>query len=152
MKKALVAAVVIGLAWGQSAAARAPCYSPREVEAEQGLVLLTRLMVVSSTCRAEDTYAAFRWRNRRVIIAYQHRMIEHFRRAGFRRPERQFDTWDTRLANRLSLQQDLVSTAQVCRRAAELLTTARKLGPAGFRRYAATRAKSVAASYPSCRR
>lgn len=144
--------MVVALAWGQPAAAGVACYSPRDVEAEQGLVLLTRLMVVSSTCHAGDTYAAFRWRNRHVIIAYQHTMIEHFRRAGFRRPERRFDAWNTRLANQISLRQDAIPTAQVCRQAAELLTTARQLGPADFRRYAAQRAKSAAASHPICRR
>lgn len=148
----MIAAALLVLAWGQPAAAAAHrhCYSPGDMEAEQGLLFLTRLMVVSSACHADTVYGAFRLRNRRVIIAYQRTMIGHFRRDGYRRAKRQFDTWNTRLANQISLRQGAMSTAQVCQQAAALLKTAGTLGPTGFRRYAA--AQAAHASYPRCRR
>jgi hypothetical protein len=153
MKKAVAAAALLAVAWTlPAAAAGRGCDSARDLEAEQALVFLTNLMVASSSCRQNDTYAEFRLRNRFSIIAYQREMIEHFRRAGFRRPQSAFDHWNTSLANRIALQEGELPIAEVCQQASGMFRMASTLGPAGFQRYAVAHAQSAVADRPRCRR
>lgn len=153
MQKAVIAAALLAIAWALPAsAAGRGCYSAKDLEAEQALLFLTNLMVVSSACQHSDAYAEFRLRNQYAIIAYQRAMIEHFRRAGYRRPQSVFDRWNTSLANQISLQDGAIPIAQVCQRAADMLKLASTLDPAGFHRYAATQAQSAVLTRPRCGR
>lgn len=153
MKKGVIAAVLLALAWTVPAvAAGRGCTSARDAEAQQALLFLTNLMVASSACRQNDTYAEFRLRNQYAIIAYQKEMIDHFRRAGFRRPKSAFDRWNTSLANQISLQEGAVPIARVCQQAAALFRMAGTLDPAGFHRYALAQAQSAVLRQPRCAR
>lgn len=153
MKKRVIAAALLACAWTlPAAAAGRGCFSARDAEAEQALVFLTNLMVVSSSCQQNDAYAEFRLRNQRAIIAYQRAMIDHFRRAGFRRPKSAFDRWNTSLANQISLQDGTTTTAQVCQQSATMFKMASTLDPAGYHRYAAAQAQSAVLTQPRCRR
>ncbi|MGH7099212.1 MAG: hypothetical protein ACREE4_16350 [Stellaceae bacterium] len=153
MKKGVIAAVLLALAWTlPAAAAGRGCTSSRDAEAEQAMLFLTNLMVVSSACQQNDTYAEFALRNRRAIIAYQNAMIDHFRRTGFRRPKSEFDRWNTSLANRISLQDGTVPIAQVCQQATAMLRMAGTLDPAGFHKYALAQAQSAVLRQPRCTR
>ncbi|HZU89851.1 MAG TPA: hypothetical protein VE993_11390 [Stellaceae bacterium] len=153
MKKAVIAAALLAVAWALPAsAAGRGCYSAKDLEAEQALLFLTNLMVVSSACQQNDAYAEFRLRNQYAIIAYQKAMIAHFRRAGFRRPQSEFDRWNTSLANQISLHDGAVPIAQVCQQAAGMLKLASTLDPVGFRRYAAAQAQSAVLTHPRCGR
>ena len=153
MKKGVIALALLALAWTlPAAAAGRGCTSARDAEAQQALLFMTNLMVVSSACRQNDTYAEFRLRNQYAIIAYQRAMIEHFRRAGSRRPQSDFDRWNTSLANRISLQDGEIPIAQVCQRASALFRMASTLDPAGFHKYAMAQAQSAVLQQPRCRR
>ena len=153
MKKGVIAAALLALAWTlPAAAAGRGCTSAKDAEAQQALLFLTNLMVVSSACQQNDTYAEFRLRNQYAIVAYQKEMIEHFRRAGYRRPQSAFDSWNTSLANRISLQDGAAPIAQVCQQAAALFKMASTLDPAGFHKYAMTQAQSAVLREPQCGR
>ncbi|MGH7055270.1 MAG: hypothetical protein ACREFA_15835 [Stellaceae bacterium] len=153
MKKSVIAAVLLALAWTlPAAAAGRGCTSAKDAEAEQAMMFLTNLMVVSSACQQNDTYAEFALRNRHAIIAYQNAMIDHFRRAGFRRPKSTFDRWNTSLANRISLQDGAAPIAQVCQQAAAMIKMAGTLDAAGFHKYALAQAQSAVLRQPRCAR
>ena len=109
--------------------------SKSDREAEQALIFQTNLMVVSSACR-DQTYAQFRYRNKDAIIAYQRAMIAHFRRAGYRNAQAEFDRWNTSLANQIALKQGEIPTAQVCQQAVPMLKMASTLDGKSFRDYA----------------
>ena len=96
------------------------------------------------------TYAEFRLRNKDAIIRYQKAMIDHFRRAGARNAQSEFDRWNTSLANEISLKQGAVPTAQICQQAAEMLKLASTLDAKGFHDYAVAKATSATDSHPRC--
>jgi hypothetical protein len=148
MRKALLAAAIIAAAsvQGASAADRA-CYSAADLEAEQAIRLQTNLMVISSACR-DEVYGEFRARNKDAIMRYQRIMIAHFRRAGARNAQSEFDSWDTSLANEISLAEGAEPTVVVCQKAASLLRMASTLDPRGLHNYAV--AQAAADPHPRC--
>jgi hypothetical protein len=137
-----VAAALLIAASVQTASAAGQC-TAADREAEQAVIFQTNLMVVSSACR-DETYAEFRYRNKNAIIAYQHEMIAHFRRAGYRDAQGQFDRWNTSLANQISLKQGETPTAQVCQQAAQMLKMASTLDAKGLHDYAVAQEANAA--------
>ncbi|MGH7046109.1 MAG: hypothetical protein ACREE2_06930 [Stellaceae bacterium] len=150
MRKALLAAAIIAAAsiQGASAADRG-CYSATDMEAEQAIRLQTNLMVISSACR-DTVYGEFRARNKDAIMRYQRIMIAHFRRAGARNAQSEFDSWDTSLANEISLAEGAEPTMVVCQKAANLLRMASTLDAQGLHNYAVAQAASPAEIHPRC--
>jgi hypothetical protein len=150
-KFALAAATLLTAASLHAASAATKC-TAADREAEQAVIFQTNLMVVSSACR-DETYAEFRYRNKNAIIAYQHEMIAHFRRAGYRDAQGEFDRWNTSLANEIALKQGEMPTAQVCQQAAQMLKMASTLDVRGFHDYAvAQEANSVVDGHAVCSR
>src|SRR5215470_19818442 len=148
MKETVVGAVML-VAASIGTALAAECYSPADVEAEQGLLFQTNLMVISSACK-DTVYGEFRARNKDAIIRYQKAMIDHFRRAGSRNAQSEFDRWNTSLANEISLQQGALPMAQVCQQAAEMLKLASTFDAKGLHDYAVAKATSAADTHPRC--
>src|SRR5262249_1928358 len=126
MKKWVVAVSLLSLCVGGAEAASPRCYAPAEIEAEQAILFQTELMVIAEECR-DPSYVAFVTRNRETIIEYQHRMIEHFRRAGGGHAETVFDSYLTRLANQSALRNGEVPRETVCAQGASLIATANAL-------------------------
>src|SRR5215470_4747832 len=134
MKETVVGAVML-VAASIGTALAAECYSPADVEAEQGLLFQTNLMVISSACR-DTVYGEFRARNKDAIVRYQNAMIDHFRRTGARNPKSAFDAWQTSLANEAARKQAVIPTAQFCQQSAEMLKLASTLDTRTFHDYA----------------
>jgi hypothetical protein len=152
MGKFALAAALLAAVSVQTASAATQCYTTADQEAEQAIIFQTNLMVVSSACR-DETYAEFRYRNKNAIIAYQHEMIAHFRRAGYRNPQSEFDRWNTSLANQIALKEGMIPTAQVCQQAAQMLKMASTLDPKALHDYAAAQAaKDPVDGHTLCRR
>jgi hypothetical protein len=150
-KIVLTAALLFAAASLQTASATGQC-TAADREAEQAVIFQTNLMVVSSACR-DETYAEFRYRNKNAIIAYQHEMIAHFRRAGYRDAQGEFDRWNTSLANQIALKQGEMATALVCQQAADMLKMASTLDAKGFHDYAvAHEANAVSDGHALCSR
>ena len=150
MKKVVLAAALFAAASFQGAsAADKQCYSAADVEAEQAILFQTNVMVISSACK-DTIYGEFRARNKDAIIRYQKAMIDHFRRAGSRNAQSEFDHWNTSLANEISLKQGALPMAQVCQQAGEMLKLASTLDEKGLHDYAVAHATTVADSHPRC--
>lgn len=150
MRKLVLAAAMLAAASFQGVlAADKQCYSAADVEAEQAILFQTNLMVISSACK-DTVYGEFRARNKDAIIHYQKAMIEHFRRAGSRNAQSDFDRWNTSLANEISLKQGTLPMSQICQQAAEMLKLASTLDAKGLHDYAVAKATSAADSHPRC--
>ena len=149
MKKLVLAAALFaaGSMQGVSAADK-QCYSVADVEAEQAILFQTNLMVISSACK-DTVYGEFRARNKDAIIRYQKAMIDHFRRAGSRNAQSEFDRWNTSLANEIALKQGALPMAQVCQQT-EILKLASTLDEKGLHDYAVAHATTAADSHPRC--
>ncbi|HEV2303701.1 MAG TPA: hypothetical protein VGR91_19215 [Stellaceae bacterium] len=133
-------------------AASRSCYSKAELEAEQAILWQTNLMVISSACH-DASYANFRMHNTRLIIEYQHRMIDYFRHTGARQPARNFETWITHLANEAADKETGTPTPQICQQAASLLKLAGALGPKQFHQLVVARAAADPdPAHPLCKR
>ena len=150
MRKVVLAAALFAAASFQGAsAADKQCYSAADVEAEQAILLQTNVMVISSACK-DTVYGEFRARNKDAIIRYQTAMIDHFRRAGSRNAQSDFDRWNTSLANEISLKQGALPMGQVCQQATEMMKLASTLDEKGLHDYAVAKATSAADSHPRC--
>ena len=148
-KVVLVAALFAAASFQGAFAADKQCYSAADVEAEQAILFQTNLMVISSACK-DTVYGEFRARNKDAIIRYQKAMIVHFRRAGSRNAQSDFDRWNTSLANEISLKQGALPMAQVCQQASEVMKLASTLDAKGLHDYAVAKATSAADSHPRC--
>jgi hypothetical protein len=149
MRKTLVAAALLAAASVPPAAAEKGCYSPADSEAEQAILFQTNVMVISSACQ-NTVYGEFRTRNKDAIIHYQKVMIDHFRRAGSRNAQSDFDRWNTSLANEIALKQGAVATVQVCQQAAEMLKLASTLDAKGLHDYAVAHVDGAAGGHSKC--
>jgi hypothetical protein len=152
MKRALLVAMLL-LASSATVAVAAPsqCFRPAEVEAEQAMRYQAELMVLSDSCGAEQTYVSWTTRVRRVLVSYQKALIEHFRRTGSGgRAQSTFDSYQTRLANEVSLRTGQQPLAAVCQRAADFLAKAGQAGEDEFRKYAAAQAVEHKTDYTTC--
>jgi hypothetical protein len=143
-----LAIAVIALA-GVAQAAPPTCYTVADMEADQAIVFQTELMVAAEACR-DPGYVKFLNRNKDSVIAYQHRMIDYFRRAGERRADAAFDSYITRLANQTTIRNARFSTETVCEQGLELLTIAKSLDNRAFRDFAAEKALNNAGKYRRC--
>ena len=145
MKKVILAAALAVASVQGAFAADGQCYSPADIEAEQAILFQTNLMVISSACR-DTVYGEFRNRNKDAIIRYQKAMIDHFKRAGSRNAQSDFDRWNTSLANQISLKM----TGAVCQQGAELEKLASTLDAKGLHDYALKQATSAPDAHPKC--
>lgn len=146
MKKVVMGAALLAAASLQGAAAAdGQCYSAADMEAEQAILFQTNVMVISSACR-DTVYGEFRARNKDAIIRYQKAMIDHFRRAGSRNAQSDFDRWNTSLANQIALKM----TGAVCQTGAEMEKLASTFDAKGLHDYAVAQAASAPATHPKC--
>ncbi len=132
------------------AAAQPECYRSPEIEADQAVRYQAELMVVSDSCGAESTYVHFRQHVSKLLVDYQNRMIEHFRRFGARHPESVFDSFITRLANEVALKKGIQPLSTVCADGAPLLATADSLDEDHFRQLISQQADARRPDYQFC--
>ena len=126
----------------KKAAACAPA-SAAAAEAEHGIRFMTDVMVVSSACQ-DTVYGEFRNRNQKVILAYQKTLITHMH------GNKNFDAWNTSLANKASQKYAGRPTQLICQDAAEMMKLAKSFDEKGFRQYAAGQAQTAGVQPASC--
>jgi hypothetical protein len=156
MKKWIVAAMLLAAATQQPllAADKAPDKAPAKkaacapasaaaAEAEHGIRFMTDVMVVSSACQ-DTIYGEFRNRNQKVILAYQKTLITHMH------GNKNFDAWNTSLANKASQKYAGRPTQLICQDAAEMMKLAKSFDEKGFRQYAASQAQTAGVQPASC--
>ena len=139
MFKPIAASLVLLSTTALGLAAPEQCLRAADMEAEQAIRFQTELMVMSDTC-GQETYVHFATRNRDAISAYQHQMIDRFKRDGAPRAEARFDTYVTRLANQISMRAGAQPVTALCHEAADFLATADAMDQEKFRHLAADRA------------
>lgn len=142
-------AVLILLGAVATANAAPHCYKASEIEADQAVRYQAKLMVLSDSCRSKS-YSEFVHRNAEVIMAYQHRLIDYFRRINGHRPEDAFDRFLTRIANQISLATGQVPLDTLCGKSADFLAQAVNFGKEEFRHFVARQAAEERKSYRSC--
>jgi hypothetical protein len=158
MRKSFAAALVLAVAMmpaasattkhasGKHSTAGKQCFSPADIEAEQALMTQSFVMVLSSECRQDMGYGEFKVRNRDALISYQKGMMDHFRRNGARSPEREYESWITRIANQTATAHAGTPALETCAQSAEVL----KLDPPGFHDYVQAQVVKVADTHPLC--
>ncbi|HEV8680496.1 MAG TPA: hypothetical protein VGQ90_14060 [Stellaceae bacterium] len=138
MKKIVVIAALLAMAAAQPAWAatkgKPACMPAGAAEAAQALRYMTELGIAGNACTSIGIYADFRTRNRDAIVAYQKAMIAHLHGA------KEFDKWNTVLANQLAQQHASMVPAQFCQQAMPLLEQAKTLDTPKYRAYAAAQA------------
>jgi hypothetical protein len=146
----------LALAWasllslGAAAAGQwsATCFSASEIEADQALRYVTRVMVVGDTCRS-PVYSRFLQRNGQSVASYRDEMARHFQRGGDSGVG--FDRYVTNLANDESRAIGGQNAAVLCSGAeSDFLAAADLLGPADLRRLARARAAADQTTYRRC--
>ena len=147
---AAAAALVLALAAALPARAASPCFKQADIEADQAVRYQTELMVLSDTCNVTN-YRDFTVRNRDVIVAYQHQLIDHFRRTGAHSPEASLDKFLTQIANELSMRSGSEQRPVICAESATFLAEAAKLDGSEFKSHASELATEHADSYRVCK-
>lgn len=134
-----------------NAAQAAPriCFQPAEIEADQAIQYQTELMVLADACK-DGAYVGFTQRNREAIVAYQHAMIEHFRRGSGKKAEAAFETYLTHLANEEALRTAQQSVPAFCAGGVKRLEDAKAIAPEGFRQLVSERATTSHGQYKLC--
>jgi len=149
MKQGLALATALYFAIASVASAASQCYRSNEVEADQAMRYQAKLMVLSDSC-SSDSYSRFVRRNAELISAYQHQLIEHFRRIDQRHAEDEFDRFITRLANQYALGAGEEKLDSLCSNAAGFLSQAPNFGKDEFRHFVAQQAEDERQSYSIC--
>jgi len=147
----------IALFLGAAAAQAASCYSPEELEAEQGIKIHSELMVIGLTCQNTPEGAAlyakyrqFTTANSTLISGYEDDLIGFFSRTGVPAPEKALHTLRTRLANKISLHAAGMQTNEFCHRFAGRLDKAISMSEQDIRKWAGTVWPNHPASRPLC--
>jgi len=138
MKKIVLIAALLAMTLAQPGWAatkgKTACMPANAAEAAQALRYMTELGIASNACSSIGIYADFRTRNRDAIVAYQKAMIAHFKGA------KEFDKWNTVLANQLAQQHANMVPAKFCEKAMPLLEQAKTLDTPKYRAYAVAQA------------
>lgn len=135
-----VLAIVLSLT---STVMAAPCYTPAEVEAEQGLRIHSELMVIALTCVRSPVggaalyakYQYFTERNKPMISEYESTMLRYFKKQG-KGAEEKLHNLRTKLANQISQHAISMSVDQFCERFSPRIGQALAMDEAKLRRWA----------------
>jgi membrane protein DedA with SNARE-associated domain len=143
-------ALVFVLTTSIQARAASPCFNAADIEADQAIRYQTELMVLSDTCGL-DNYRDFTVRNSNALAAYQHQLLEHFRRAGVKSPAASLDTFLTELANELAVRSGPQLRLTLCTQSQPFLIASEKLDPDAFRKHISELAIEHEDSYRRCK-
>lgn len=150
-RRTIATAAILSLAAASTPSIAAdPCFQPAEIEADQGVRYQAELMVLSNMCGG-DFYRDFTVRNRDQIVSYQHQLMERFRRAGASKPEATLDSFLTRVANEVALENGRQLRATVCSRSATEMAGAKTLDREQYRARAVELATAHQSAYRRCK-
>ena len=141
-----------------SSAAQAACYTPAELEAEQGLRIHSELMVISLNCQHVShgngnlyiQYKDFTRRHHDLIAGYEQTMKDFYRRTGVANPESQINDLRTTLANKISTDAARMKPNVFCKAYGSRIVQALGMSHDTLRQWAATYFPSHPVSYPIC--
>jgi|GEM_PF-654431 len=126
--------------------AYAGCYTPAEVEAEQGLRISSELMVISLNCQhvagangdLYHQYQIFTNRHRDLIMGYEQTMKNYYTRIGSAHPEKDIHDLRTVLANKISTDAAKMRPNVFCKYYGGRINQALQMDHVKLRRWAST--------------
>jgi hypothetical protein len=105
--------------------------------------------VLSDTCGL-DNYRDFTVRNSDALAAYQHQLLEHFRRAGVKSPVASLDSMLTELANELAVRSGPQLRLTLCTQSQPFLIESETFDDDAFRKHVADLAIEHENAYRRC--
>lgn len=143
-----------------SSTAIAKCYSPKEVEAEQGVRILSELMVIGLNCQhltpkgqenLYNQYKKFSLRHEGLFSGYEDTLLRFYRSEGAANPDAKLHEMRTDVANKISKDAAIMRPDAFCAAYAPRISKASKMSEDKLRRWAATVFPGHPVSHPSCR-
>ncbi len=161
MKKiCVVICTQICLAFLSSPAFAGKCYSPKEVEAEQGVRILSELMVISLNCQhltpkgqenLYTQYKRFALKHQSLFSGYENTLLRFYDKDGENNPDLHLHQVRTDVANKISKDAALMRPDVFCRAYAPRIAKATRMPEPKIRKWAQTVFPGHPVSRPSCK-
>jgi len=135
------------------------CYSTSEVEAEQGVRILSELMVIGLNCQhltpkgqenLYNQYKKFALKHQRLFAGYENTLLKFYKSEGVSNPESHLHRVRTDVANRISKDAAVMRPDAFCKAYAPRISKARQMPEAKIRRWAQTVFPGFPLSRSSC--
>lgn len=139
--------------------AMAKCYTSREVEAEQGVRILSELMVISLNCQhltpkgqenLYTQYKRFALRHEALFSGYEDTLLRFYAAEGQANPDQYLHQVRTDVANKISKDAATMRPDAFCAVYAPRIAKAGKMEEAKIRRWAQTVFPGHPVSHTSC--
>lgn len=137
----------------------ASCYSPKEVEAEQGVRILSELMVIGLNCQhltpkgqenLYNQYKRFSLDHEDLFGGYEKTLLGFYRKAGKSNPEGEIHKMRTSVANRISQDAARMRPDAFCAAYAPRISKARAMPESKIRQWAQTVFPGFPVSHKTC--
>lgn len=148
MKKFLTILCVSALFSCVSASAfAAKCYSPKEVEAEQGVRILSELMVISLNCQhltpkgqenLYTQYKRFALKHEALFSGYENTLLKFYDKEGEKDPDAHLHEVRTDVANKISKDAAVMRPDSFCKVYAPRIAKANAMPEPKIRKWAQT--------------
>jgi hypothetical protein len=137
---------------------QAACYSPAEYEAEQGLRIQSKLMVIALNCqhmpyKSGNLYMSYRqmsMQNKALFDQYDQTLRSFYNRNGGG-AEHKLNNLRTEMANNVSVMAAQTRPDIFCYKNKSFVTQALNMSSDQFRQWAARGMSGAPSSYPQCR-
>lgn len=144
MKNILLFVLCLGL---YCPAFAAKCYTPKEVEAEQGVRILSELMVIGLNCQhltpkgqenLYTQYKRFALKHENLFSGYENTLLKFYRAEGNKNPESHLHQVRTDVANKISKDAATMRPDAFCAAYAPRIAKASQMPESKIRRWAQT--------------
>jgi len=157
LKNILLFIACLGLCFPAFAA---KCYSPKEVEAEQGVRILSELMVIGLNCQhltpkgqenLYDRYKKFSLKHEVLFSGYENTLLKFYSSEGYDNPEIHLHKVRTDVANKISKDAAIMRPDSFCKTYAPRISKASQMPETKIRKWAQTIFPGHPLSRSSCR-
>jgi len=138
----------------------AKCYSPKEVEAEQGVRILSELMVISLNCQhltpkgqenLYTQYKKFALKHENLFSGYENILLSFYAKEGANNPDAYLHEVRTDVANKISKDAAVMRPDSFCKVYAPRIAKASAMPEPKIRKWAQTVFPGHPVSHASCR-
>lgn len=161
MKKISVFICVLTLSFSVSFSAfAAKCYTPSEVEAEQGVRILSELMVISLNCQHKtpkgqenlySQYKKFALKHEALFSGYENTLLRFYDKEGQSNPDSYLHQVRTDVANKISKDAAIMRPDAFCAAYAPRIAKAAQMPEPKIRKWAQTVFPGHPVSRKSCK-
>ncbi len=157
MKTILLFICCLGLTFPAFAA---KCYSPKEIEAEQGVRILSELMVIGLNCQhltpkgqenLYDRYKKFSLKHENLFSGYEKTLLNFYRAEGYDNPETHLHKVRTEVANKISKDAAIMRPDAFCKAYSPRIAKASQMPQPKIRKWAQTIFPGHPLSRSSCK-